>query len=55
MGIYDFILELYATCDGDFNRIVEENNITPEQLKEFLLYASTFLSNLGNYYVRIFV
>jgi dipeptidyl-peptidase-3 len=50
LTIYDFILELYASCSGDWN-IVIGPDITIEHMRQFLTYAATFLSNIGNYYV----
>lgn len=55
MGIFDFILELYASCSGNWRMLAEENGITADECDAFLDYAATFLSNLGNYYVGICV
>lgn len=51
MAIYDFILELYRTCSGDWDALIEPG-VTGEDLHDFLTYAATFLSNVGNYFVR---
>lgn len=50
-GIFDFLMELYASCSGNWNIIVEEGGITAEECDALLEYAATFLSNVGNYYV----
>lgn len=50
LAIFDFILELYSSCDSDWHQISEVNGVT-EDLRGFLEYAATFLSNIGNYYV----
>ncbi|KAJ3553333.1 hypothetical protein NPX13_g10908 [Xylaria arbuscula] len=47
--IYDFILELYRSCSGDWDALLG-NGITSENLNDFLTYAAAFLSNLGNYF-----
>ncbi|KAI1462265.1 dipeptidyl peptidase III [Annulohypoxylon moriforme] len=48
--IFDFILELHKSCDGNWNQISKTDGITEEDLGEFLQYAANFLSNIGNYY-----
>ncbi|KAI0885173.1 dipeptidyl peptidase III [Annulohypoxylon maeteangense] len=50
IDIFDFILELYKSCDGDWNQISETGGVTEEDLDGFLDYAANFLSNIGNYY-----
>jgi hypothetical protein len=50
-GIFDFIIGLYESCSGDWDKLVSENYITQDELHAFLEYAATFLSNMGNYYV----
>jgi dipeptidyl-peptidase-3 len=50
--IFDFILELYSTCSGDWHMFVTEGCISQEECDAFLDYAARFLSNIGNYYVR---
>ncbi|KAM3443597.1 hypothetical protein MY4824_000483 [Beauveria thailandica] len=52
-GIFDFIMDLYHACDGQWNRLVTECNITDRELQAFLEYAATFLCNLGNYYASL--
>jgi dipeptidyl-peptidase-3 len=53
IGIFDFILELYGSCSGDWKLLVEENGITSHECDAFLNYAAIFLSNIGNYYVSL--
>ncbi|KAL7944841.1 hypothetical protein V8C42DRAFT_345281 [Trichoderma barbatum] len=48
--IFDFIMNLYHACDGKWNTLVAQCNITPEELTSFLEYAAMFLCNLGNFY-----
>jgi dipeptidyl-peptidase III len=55
IGIFDFILELYYSCSGNWEMVVEENGITVDECDAFLDYAATFLSNIGNYYVSLLV
>jgi hypothetical protein len=49
--IYDFILELYSACSGNWDKLVEQGDLKEQELEAFLDYAATFLSNIGNYYV----
>jgi len=51
-GIFDFVLELYRTCSGDWKSLADDT-INNDELNRFLTYAATFLSNVGNYYVRM--
>ncbi|KAH8729999.1 peptidase family M49-domain-containing protein [Ilyonectria robusta] len=48
--IFDFIMELYRACSGDWNTLVTECNILLEELEAFFEYAGMFLCNLGNLY-----
>lgn len=50
--IFDFIMDLYDACKGQWAILVDECGITPEELASFLEYSATFLCNLGNFYVR---
>ncbi|RFU25600.1 hypothetical protein B7463_g10739, partial [Scytalidium lignicola] len=50
IGIFDFVMELYAFCSGNWNVFVGQDSITEEELNAFLEYVATFLSNIGNYY-----
>lgn len=54
IGIFDFIIELYQTCSGDWDQLISEGRIKQSECDAFLEYAATFLSNVGNYYVCIF-
>ncbi|KAM9874788.1 dipeptidyl-peptidase 3 [Verticillium dahliae] len=47
--IFDFILELHRTCAGAWTSLVGPG-VSNEDLQRFLVYAATFLSNIGNYY-----
>ncbi|CZR60914.1 probable dipeptidylpeptidase III [Phialocephala subalpina] len=47
--IYDFIIELYKTSNGDWKTLQEKAGITAEDLQHFLEYAAQFLGNCGNY------
>lgn len=49
--IFDFIMNLYRACDGKWDTLIAQCNITPEELAAFLEYAAMFLCNLGNFYV----
>ncbi|KAK7931542.1 dipeptidyl-peptidase 3 [Apiospora marii] len=50
-AIFDFILALYRSCDGDWSSVVGQGGVVTEQdMAGFLEYAATFLSNVGNYY-----
>ena len=45
-------MELYASCSGDWKSLIEDHGMTKKELEAFLDYVATFLSNIGNYYVR---
>ena len=49
--IFQLLLELYAACDGNWDRLVHETKISDQEVNKFLDYAAAFLSNVGNYYV----
>ncbi|KAL5332916.1 dipeptidyl peptidase III [Aspergillus crustosus] len=49
-GIFDFIISLYRSCKGDWERIATDANIEIDELSSFLDYAALFLSNIGNYF-----
>lgn len=51
IGIFDFILELHKACGGEWDKLVDQDVITPEDLDEFLEFAGMFLSRQGNYWV----
>ncbi|KAL7897408.1 peptidase family M49 domain-containing protein [Trichoderma sp. TUCIM 5745] len=48
-SIFDFIIELYRSCSGDWNSLIG-NEVDGVELQAFLTYMATFLSNVGNYY-----
>ncbi|KAI1123465.1 peptidase family M49-domain-containing protein [Nemania abortiva] len=48
IDIFDFILELYRSCSGNWSTLIEPG-VTAGDLHKFLTYAATFLSNIGNY------
>lgn len=50
--IFDFILELYASCSGNWDSLADSDTSAAE-VHQLLTYAATFLSNVGNYYVRV--
>lgn len=50
--IFDFIIELHSCVAGDWDRLTRVAGIMSTELAAFLEYAATFLSNIGNYYVR---
>lgn len=47
--IYDFIIELYNTCNNDWKSLQAKADISDDELKYFLEYAAMFLGNCGNY------
>ncbi|KAI0412614.1 peptidase family M49-domain-containing protein [Xylaria grammica] len=49
LAIFDFILELYGTCSSNWDTLVEPG-VSAEDVRRFLTYAATFLSNVGNYF-----
>ncbi|KAK4235370.1 peptidase family M49-domain-containing protein [Achaetomium macrosporum] len=49
-AIFDFILELYRVCGGNWDTLVASADISRRDLQQFLTYAATFLSNIGNYF-----
>lgn len=53
-AIFDFILALYQSCDGDWSSLEDQGGVVTDQdMCSFLEYAATFLSNIGNYYVLL--
>lgn len=56
--IFALIKELYQCCNGNWNLFVDRGLLGSntsemgESLQQFLWYAATFLSNMGNYFVR---
>ncbi|PYH64693.1 dipeptidyl peptidase III [Aspergillus vadensis CBS 113365] len=49
-GIFDFIMALYHSCDGIWEQLAIETGVGVQELENFLEYAATFLSNVGNYF-----
>ncbi|GLB15002.1 hypothetical protein AtubIFM61612_004809 [Aspergillus tubingensis] len=49
-GIFDFIMALYHSCDGNWEQLATETGVSVQELENFLEYAATFLSNIGNYF-----
>ncbi len=48
-SIFDFIVDLYKACNGDWKILQQKAGITAEELRYFLEYAGQFLGNCGNY------
>ena len=48
-SIYDFIVELYKACDGDWKALQSKSGVSEQDLQHFLEYAAQFLGNCGNY------
>lgn len=49
--IFDLLLELHASCDGNWRQLAHETKVSDQEITNFLDYAAAFLSNVGNYYV----
>lgn len=49
--IFDLILELHRSCQGQWSDLVGDGGATETELSAFLDYAALFLSNLGNFVV----
>ena len=49
-SIFDLILDLHRSCAGNWTALAERIGVSHYDVECFLEYASTFLSNLGNYY-----
>jgi dipeptidyl-peptidase-3 len=47
--IYDFILALHKSADGDWKALAEKVGVDEQGLSAFLQYAAQFLGNSGNY------
>ncbi|KAL9113509.1 MAG: hypothetical protein Q9187_007602 [Circinaria calcarea] len=50
--IFDLLLELYRTCNGQWEDFADQVSIPKSSIEEFLEYAAVFLGNIGNYYGR---
>ncbi|KAH8847934.1 hypothetical protein MCOR27_002650 [Pyricularia oryzae] len=48
-SIFDFIIELHNSCAGNWSSLTGPD-VNEENLQGFLVYAATFLSNIGNYF-----
>ena len=48
-AIFDFIIELYKTHNGNWSEAQKKSGINDIDLKHFLEYATQFLGNCGNY------
>ena len=55
IGIFDFIMELYHTLDGQWTKLIDQRYTTSRKLDAFLQYAALFLCNMGNYYASLFL
>ncbi|KAK8013186.1 hypothetical protein PG991_009457 [Apiospora marii] len=49
-GIYNLIMELHKSCQGDWGSFIEQGRADRDELDAFLEFAGQFLSSLGNYY-----
>ena len=49
--IFDFIMAVYEACEGNWDTLKSQCDITSAELASFLEYAGLFLCNLGNFYV----
>lgn len=54
-GIFDFIIDLYKSCSGQWKTLVKYDGVTTEELAAFLEYCGHFLYNMGNYWVSIMI
>lgn len=50
-AIFDFIISLYRTCNGNWEKLVDGDVASEDDMTSFLGYAGLFLYNLGNFYV----
>ncbi|KND89460.1 putative dipeptidyl peptidase 3 [Tolypocladium ophioglossoides CBS 100239] len=48
-SIYDLILTLHKSCNGDWTSLAKKAGIEESELTSFLEYAAMFLGNMGNY------
>ncbi|KAF2722797.1 dipeptidyl-peptidase III [Polychaeton citri CBS 116435] len=48
-GIYDFILALHKSFNGDWKKAQSAAGISDEDLQHFLSYAAQFIGNTGNF------
>lgn len=47
--IFDFILALHKSCDGDWKSLGQKAGVAEEDVTSFLQWAAQFLGNGGNY------
>ena len=55
--IFDLLIELHKSCNGNWPTLLGEGGATDEakhELQRFMEYAALFLSNMGNYEVVCF-
>jgi len=56
-SIFDFIIEVENSCQtlyqGNWETFGDAREVGRSEVEAFLHYAATFLSNIGNYYVRL--
>jgi dipeptidyl-peptidase III len=52
--IFDFIIELYNCCSGEWGQLGEQVGLQPSDVEEFLTYAATFLSNMYTHHGILF-
>lgn len=50
-AIFDFIVQLYHLCSGNWERLCVELKVSDNELTKFLEFAAVFLGNIGNFYV----
>ena len=48
-AIYDLIIALYHSCNGNWKQLQERTGVTDQDLLSFQEYATQFLYNAGNY------
>lgn len=48
---FDFIVQLYHACSGNWEQLCVEIGLSDNELAEFLDFAAVFLGNIGNFYV----
>ena len=55
-AVFDLIMRLYETCKdrfrGEWHGLADTCEVPRTDVDAFVRYAATFLSNVGNYYVR---
>ena len=49
LPIYDLILDLHKTCDGDYKQLANDAGVSEDDVTLWLEYAAQFLGNAGNY------